>query len=222
MPRIIKYDDDSAHSYSDFERETLQDYVPGSAVTEAEAEPELTAEEQAQQVLADARAAAEQKIREGYEQGFQRGEEAGRKAIMEEAGGAAQALQAAAEAIGQARGEFLEQLQGQLVQLTQALTERVLHREASTRVEVVQAAAASALEHLAKQERTVLRLNPRDLDALESAGLSLPGHAEGFDLVEVQADESVEPGGCVAETKALRVDATLTTQLHRLIDAMLE
>ena len=222
MPRIIKHNDAGATSCAAFQREALEECVPDLVLVEGQTEPELSPEEQAQKILAEARETAEQKIREGYEEGYQRGQDAAQQAFVEETGGALQALKHAAQTMSQARSEFLTQLEEQLVALTEAVAARVLHREANTSTEVVRKAAASALEHLAKNEHTVLRLNPRDIEALQAAGMSILDETKDFEHVEVQLDDSVEPGGCVAETDTLRVDATLTTQLHRIIDAMME
>ena len=80
---------------------------------------------------------------------------------------------------------------------------------------------ASAIKHVLGPVRVTVRVNPEDrilaVDALPRWTHVL---AEATS-VEVVDDPAVERGGCVVEHGAGRIDATLETQLDRMVAALL-
>ena len=108
----------------------------------------------------------------------------------------------------------------QLVELVGAIAARILQREARTDRDLVGATVRRVLDRLFERERLVVRVNPLDLDALRDQKVTLLEEFDGVRQLDVIADESVGPGGCVVESKTLFVDAQLDAQLGRILDEL--
>ncbi|MCP4646033.1 MAG: hypothetical protein GY851_36655 [bacterium] len=224
MSKIIKPREPTESGYPRFERSLLEEWIPDSDSSPGESrraapEPPDVA---AARILSEARAQAEQKIREAYDEGMRRGEEAGRTQFQESVEGAAESLRETAAALIQARSEFLEALELDLVLLAQAAAERIVRREIRTDPDLVRTTVRAALDNLLDREHVTVRLNPKDLETLREQEVSLLEGFDGVKRLDVVADESVEPGGCLLDTETVHVDARVDAQLQRIFDSMLE
>ena len=216
MPKVVK-SKDAAH-YPAFEPAALA-VTPTSVTGDAEAKPhEPTPEER----LAAFKAEAEAQVREAYAEGLRRGEEAGREQFLETVAHAAETLTTAAHAIQQARQRFLESLEPEVLTMVRLVTERVVRREMQSDAALISRTVRAALELMLDSERVTLRVNPTDLAVLREQQVALLDEFDGVAQLDIRADESVEPGGCIADTSVMQVDGTLKTQLQRIFDAMLE
>jgi flagellar assembly protein FliH len=214
MTKIIKTEHATEGAYDAFEHVTLE-YPDADALQQ---DPQTAVDE----IMSEARAEAERKVKEAYAEGMRRGEEAGRARFEAQVAECAAALRASAEAMRQARKEFLNSLEPQLVALAVAVAERILHREIAADRETVRRTVRAATEHLAERERLTLRLNPGDHRALEEQGVDLLDDLEGVHRVRRIPDEAVDPGGCVVETSSVEVDATIRSQLEAILTDLLE
>jgi flagellar biosynthesis/type III secretory pathway protein FliH len=106
--------------------------------------------------------------------------------------------------------------------LATTIAERILRREPSVDPERLRKTVRETLVHLEKSERISLRLNPADLAALEAQNVRLFDEFDAAERLEIVPDETVAPGGCVAETEILEVDARIETQLQKITDEILE
>lgn len=211
MTRIIKSYDTSLSSFAEYERTALEVLTPISLEA---ADPAA--------VLAQARIEAEQKVQEAYTLGLERGFEKGREEFRKSVAECEKALKNAATAIKEAYDEFLTALEPDMVRLAQAIAERILHREVRTDPELVSRTVCAALEMLAARNHVSVRVHPHDLEALRSHKVALLEQFDGLVQLDVLADESVEPGGCVAENSNERVDARLDAQLTQILDELMD
>jgi len=222
MAKVIKATEASTGAWLRYERDMLRPAAGSDMPALAEAPdpdpPDVF--EMAEEVLTEARAEAQRMVREAYAEGVQRGMEAGQAEFRKNVGAAAQVLEVAATEVRRARETFLASLETQVVELAHAIAARILHREASSDPEVALRTAREALAHLADRERVTLRVNPRDLDALRAEQVSILEEFDGVGDLRIVGDDSVAPGGCLAETERLLVDARLEAQLKNLLDAM--
>ncbi len=84
----------------------------------------------------------------------------------------------------------------------------------------IRALVEQSANRVRSEEKMTVRLCPADLRILK-AGKD-PSEAEDEPRrMEFLADASIEMGGCIIETSAGRIDATLETQLSRLHQALL-
>jgi flagellar biosynthesis/type III secretory pathway protein FliH len=216
MAKIIKSWESASEEYPSYQRDTLE--FLGRGLSDSSGDVALDP----RHVLDEARKEAEAKVREAYAEGLRRGTEAGRAQFEEAVGKAAEALQNAAAAMQAAHEEFLESLEPQVVMLATTIAERILRREPSVDPERLRKTVRETLVHLEKSERISLRLNPADLAALEAQNVRLFDEFDAAERLEIVPDETVAPGGCVAETEILEVDARIETQLQKITDEILE
>ena len=214
MGRIIKSAEEKASNCARFERGTLEQYEFSDSRQGEHGLPVPT------DVLAEAHEEAQRIRDEAREEGFQAGLEQGRQQVFEEARVARDALASAAEAIHRAHAEFLAAVEPEVLRLSTYVAERVLHREIRGDLGVVKATIRAALQNILEREHTSVHLNPEDISALLEAGFNIEETFTGFERLEIVPDESVDRGGCAVETKTLRVDARLDSQLQQLFEAL--
>lgn len=214
MARIIKTTETRQQSVSTFEHGLLDELLLQVANGDSMPTPS--------DILADARAAAEQKVEEAYAEGLRRGMEAGEARFHASVGETAEALREAASALQQARADFIASMEPQLVKLAAAMAGQILRRELTVDPELVTRTAHSVLEHVCDQERVGLRVNPADVAVLKQRKIELLDGFDGVSHLEILPDPSVPRGGCVAVTKALHVDGRLESQLEILLSRISE
>lgn len=212
MGKIIKLEAIGDSSVSSYTSASLDDYLDsnGNAALDAAA------------LLADAKEDAEQKVREAYAEGMRRGMVAGEEKFNESVGETAEMLSQTAETLSQARAEFLESFESQLVQLAASIAEKILNREAQTSTDVIQKTVRSVLERVLGEERVSLHVHPADIETLREHRIKLLDEFEGINRIDLVADDSVAPGGCVGKTERLRVDGRLASQLEQIMNELLD
>lgn len=229
MSKVFKLEADAQlpKMVARYERVVLEELVvvePEAEVEEppVEVEPEPDINELREAILAEAREEAAVKVREAYAEGHRRGMEAGRADFERSVGESVAALQAAAAAVVHARETFLNTLEPEVVALAVRIAERILLREAETDRGLVLRTVRKALEHLTDRESIVLRVNPADLEVVRAEKLRLTEEFDGIARVVVESDAGVLPGGCIAESSLMQVDARLGHQLEAIYSALKE
>lgn len=216
MGKVFKSPHINARMLASYEREVLEEVLPHDP--EADGNAPVTPE----MILAKARAQAAQKVEEAYAEGLQRGTEASTERFAQAVAGSAEALGAAAQALQEAREAFLASLEPQVIELVGLIAGAVIEREARTDPELLRVTVRRALETLLDRERVVVHLHPADLEAMRAQKVTLLEEFDGVQRLDLEADESVPPGGCVIESELMHVDARLETQLERILDALRE
>lgn len=209
MPKIIKLQAARGECVTDFERAALEEMAGAEGADPAS-------------ILAQAREEAEAKVREAYAEGMRRGMESGEQKFRESVGESARLLQEAAGRLERARQEFLDELEPQLIQLATSIAQRILDREARLSPDVLKRTARTVLQKVMDEEHVVLQVNPRDLDALRAHRVELLEQFDGISRLDIVPDESIDPGGCIAQTETLRVDGRIASQLERILNDLLE
>lgn len=224
---------------ADIEEYTRDSYVMdladlekrGLALTQA-------ANAQAERVLRDAHAQRDQLISsaiddghaKGYKEGYEQGHADGAaKGIEQSREDQAQLLNQLTEmwisqldAFEQHRDTMLEQARTQIVELGAMIASRVTRRAIALDPRVVVGQIEAVLSSVTESTRLVLAVHPEDI---ETARAEVPKLIERFATCEhaqVISDASLERGSCVATTATGGVvDASITTQLDRILDALL-
>lgn len=221
MSKVIKSTDAPASGFGGYERQFFADeieepIVEGFDAAQDDAEPLPDPEE----ILAAARAEAEEKVREAYAEGLRRGEQRGLEAFQAEAGDAIAVVERAAEAVREHRERFIQSLEPQVVGLVRAMAERVVRREWRQDETVVLRMVSQSLGAIADAQRITIRVHPGDAAAVrEHRGELFEGLA-AMPSVSIAPDESIERGGCVVETESVVIDGTLQSQLDKILEAL--
>ena len=148
--------------------------------------------------------------RVGYEEGRRNGEAEGQ--VAGQAAGRAALFSAAEQVRSLAEGalvdhsETLRVAEREVVELAIAVASKVIGQEVAMDPSVVARIVGLALEETAKRGTVRVRLNPVDHVLLVDSWRP-PTSESDETRYELLADESVEPGGCVVQTRSGTVDA---------------
>jgi flagellar biosynthesis/type III secretory pathway protein FliH len=175
-----------------------------------------------QAILDEAKAEAARKVQEAYDEGFRRGEAAGQAAFEAQVNHAGEMLQDAALRLVEAREAFLESLEPQVLETIALIAQRVLEREMRTDSRLVLSVARRALTQIVDREVIRLKVHPADYDALKNYRITLLEDFESIRKLEIECDDAVTPGGCVAESGLMHIDARLETLLSHILEAFQE
>lgn len=219
MARIIKKTEADPAECLPYEHTSFDHLMPTHTLGE---NCPLTPEMQMAAMLAEARAAAERKVQEAYDEGLRRGMESGRAQYLESVGQSAEGLRRALIEVTAVKQQVVERLETEFLELTRAITSRILHREAWADPQAVQRVLRAVLNHLAERERLTIRVNPRDREILERENAAALEVLAGLEGAAIIPDESVAQGGCVVETGSVLVDARLDAQLERILEELSE
>ena len=170
-------------------------------------------EQQASDLLRQAKERAAQIEREAYECGYAQGEKDGRVMGEKRFEATAQGLRQLLAALSQARQTLLQEAAEELSRLALAMAQAIVRAEVSCGSEVALRTMREALSALSADAPITVRLNPGDLDYLQGRGL-LPEGAR------CEPDPRVAAGGCVAESERERFDARIERQMERLEEAL--
>ena len=153
---------------------------------------------------------------QAFEQGRQKGIEEGRaqcQAKVEE--GLKRAIRLANE-IGRARVSALEEQDRDIVEVALAISQKIILREVETDKELLLRQVRQILELLVNKSLVTLKVNPHDIESLDSLHQQLGAEFVEGDHLVIEADESVEQGGCLVEQPSLQLDARLQQQLETI------
>ena len=153
---------------------------------------------------------------QAFEQGRQKGIEEGRaqcQAKVEEE--LKRAIHLANE-IGRARVSALEEQDRDIVEVALAISQKIILREVETDKEFLVRQVRQILELLLNKSLVTLKVNPHDIESLDSLHQQLGAEFVEGDHLVIEADESVEQGGCLVEQPSLQLDARLQQQLETI------
>lgn len=195
------------------------------------------AQAQADQILKqahdEARQLAQSASKRGYEEGLQKGlaegrrqgHEAGQKQALEERRAQLEQLEARwAESLAgftEARKGLLIETRLDVLRLALAIAERVVFRTVELDPTVIEDQMAEAMSLLARRSAVVIRVHPSDLAHAQEVLPALTARMHQCEHAALSADESITPGGCILDAGTTTIDATLETQVDRIIATLL-
>ncbi len=175
----------------------------------------------------------EQRKAEGYRTGFDEGRAAGLASLDEqirrEAAQNAQkkmdelnsVLAEALTAFDADKRRMLAAAESGVIELACAIARRVCKAIPEMSLDAARANVRAALE-MAKHEHDVrLHVNPADLDGLREFAADICRQIDGFEHVEVVADDAVARGGCLLRGRSGSIDASIDSQLEHVVESLL-
>jgi flagellar assembly protein FliH len=109
----------------------------------------------------------------------------------------------------------LTQIEAMVVDLALAVAGSILDREVATASDPGRDALVRALALAPDHETYLARVHPADLEAITAVAELAPGRT-----LELVADPTVGPGGCVVEAGSARIDARIDTALARVREVL--
>ncbi len=164
---------------------------------------------------------------EAWNEGFHRGYEEGLRIAAEQQQTRVEALAQLVENASADAGRLVRALEQEVVELSLAVAEKVIEREARADPALVLEVIRAALAEIEDETVARVRVNPDDFELVQGRWDEAIARHGGVaaQRAELLPDELVETGGCVVETRVGRVDAQLhaklaqiSTTFHALLD----
>ncbi len=194
------------------------------------------AKQQAEKILADARKEREQLITGAAEEGHAQGHAAGHAEGLEEGRqeGREQAIEQAHEqfaslqqtwtealaSFSAQRDDILDDARDAVLELAIEIAQRVISRAIAADPASVREQLAKAIELAAHASRLVVAVHPDDIHIAKEALPDLVRALTNDAHTEVTPDPALTPGSCVIRTPAGEIDASIETQVARIIEAL--
>ena len=195
------------------------------------------AREKARQILDTAQQQARTIAKQTYDEALAKGHESGFAQGMEEGReeGKATARSEAADDLKQVEATWLQaarqwqadrqQLfqcsQEQVVDFALLLAQKLLHRVIEMDRSVIVDQVANALGYVLRPLDVKVCIHPEDRPSLEDALPQLMAEFSHLEQIELIDDDAISRGGCVVKYGQGRIDATVETQLRRVVELML-
>jgi flagellar assembly protein FliH len=158
--------------------------------------------------------------KECYERGLLDGIRKGRELEKNETLLTLQSMTIIVNEMSSLKKSALENLEEEIVQLSLAVAEKVIHIEVTTNREVIRGVLKEAIKNIGDRENMKIRVHPQDFHfMLEIKNDFLQGF-DGIRNVIFAEDESIERGGAIIETACGEVDARLNHQYNETKAAM--
>jgi len=190
------------------------------------------AQEEAQALIAQARAqvqdieeeARRQGYQVGYEQGYVAGQQEATRLVVQRADDERAAyredLAAFIAHIEAERQRAWAEMEPQIIGLVFDLARQVIKQEVEASRTVALSVVANALRRAADSTTLRIRVHADDLEAVRAHREDLLTLVDGIRHIEIIEDRRVGPGGAVVETDAGTIDARIETQLDEVSDAL--
>jgi flagellar assembly protein FliH len=163
-------------------------------------------------------------LKRGQEEGYEAGLEKGRSEARGEAGREyaelAQRWDEALASFDASRTELLVQAREDVLRLALRLAERVVRTAVETTPNCAAQQAVKAIEMITEATRLRIVAHPDDLERLREVLPDLERRARDGSNIELQTSDKVGRGGCLLRHGKGEIDATIETQLERVIERL--
>ena len=120
------------------------------------------------------------------------------------------------------RKALLHQSRGDIINLIIAMVKKILGQELITPRNVIAGTLQSALEQAIQSQEFHVTLHPDDLAFAEAKAPAIIGAISGLEHIVFKTDGTISRGGCLLESAACSVDATIETQVESVRDFLAE
>jgi len=184
------------------------------------------AEQKAKELIAGAEAIGfEQGQAAGLEQGLTQGRDQGKQEALEEAREQLAQVQAAWSDVA---GQWDAQTKQMAVEARQVvaefalkMAERLVHRVIEVDPTVIVDQVAGALALVLKPMDVSVSIHPSERATLEQAMPQLMTEFDHLEHIHLVENDRVSPGGCIVSYGHGQIDATIQTQIRRVVDLIL-
>ncbi len=159
------------------------------------------------------------RVQEAYDQGFADGQETTSATFRIQLHHHQQWVKSIDAVAAELKREYtnaIVNMEKSVADLAVMVSEHILEREVTANSDIVIEQAKKAVAALDEGIIFKIRMHPDNVDILKEVKSSLVSDHSKMENVVVTADESVDKGGCVLETSAGAIDASMKTQLDRL------
>ncbi len=149
-----------------------------------------------------------------YENGFIHGEKAGLEIAEQKMEAVMRRYSDSILELEKLRTFLHAQVEREVVKLSIEVAKKIVYREVQIDNEIIQTLVRVALSHVAEKSAVTVHLNPVDYNYLIAQRSEL-SQIEGRDI-SLQADKSIERGGCLIQTDCGDIDARIEEKFREV------
>lgn len=161
--------------------------------------------------------------REAYEKGFAAGEKAGFEFGRRKAEVLFHGLDGVLNELSSFKASLFARCEREMAELCLAVAKKVIQRETAIKEDGVLDCLRAAMKSVIAGGEITIKVNPKELDVVNSNRAELARFCGGVKGMMVEADATISRGGCLIATNFGEIDATIETALgeieEKLIDA---
>jgi len=154
------------------------------------------------------------------EEAFTEGVVAGRRQADEDFGTCAGTLRAACDQLTRLHETILRNNTREMHVIAMEIAEKIIRHSIHEQSDTILATIEEAIRRAVKSEEFEIRVNPDDLEIIKQKKQELIEEISGLTNIVLKADKSIERGGCLLESVNCSVDATITSQLQLINEAL--
>jgi flagellar assembly protein FliH len=158
-------------------------------------------------------------IKEAFNNGLEQGRAEVIAGHQDNINKAVASLEASMHEMQRIRQRDVEHMEAETVRLALAIAKKVIGNQTEHQA-VIQHVVKQAMQKVNDTRHLVIKLNPKDLDTVHDLRQELIPADDFGTVFRMEADEGVQRGGCVIETKLGDVDARIDTQI-KIIEELL-
>jgi len=163
-------------------------------------------------------------IEAAFNKGMDQGRAEAVAAQQENVDQAAVAFKGAVQELVRIRQNEIERMETETVRLALAIAKKIIGNE-TAHGSVIGHVVKTAMKKVVDPRHLTLRLNPEDIDTVSGFKQELLLADDYGSVLRLEADETIQRGGCMIETKLGDVDARIDQQIkiiEELLSAQLE
>ena len=169
--------------------------------------------------LPEDRSQLEAMMKQAYAEGFAQGERDAQALGEQRMAPLVATLENMMTELAAMRQNIQTQIENEVVELALHIGRKVIGHELKTNRNAVAAIVREALKHVENPEKICIRLNPADIQQLQSAQIEIGGPGAHGDRIQFKEDPSIEAGGCLVQTEYGEIDARIEEQLRAIEEA---
>jgi len=180
--------------------------------------------DEADAMIADAKARVSAIERDAYEKGLAEGHEAGKTESSAEVSFLIGSLKDCVQKLTGGRNEFYAKAEKEMVDLVILVASEILVKEIKEDRDIITEVIRKAVGELHSKQSVTIRLNNADVEMAVSMHETFLKEMDDLESLEIVVDNSITPGGCILKTNVGMIDATVEGRLadiHRNLKAQL-
>jgi flagellar assembly protein FliH len=158
--------------------------------------------------------------RDAHQKGLSEGIREGRELQRKESLQSIQALGALIQDLSGLKKNMLEAAEEQILQLTLAIAEKVIHMETTTNRDVIQSVLRAAMKSIVDRENMKIRVHPQDFQYMMEIKSDFLKNFDSIKNIVFEEDASITRGGAIVETMFGEVDARVDQQYNAIKSVM--
>lgn len=152
---------------------------------------------------------------------YAHGIEEGKRQAKEDFENSALTLINTCEELNHLRETILRNSTAEMKELVLGIAEKIIRHSVTEQHDTIVDTIKDAIYLAVQSDAFQIRLNPDDLKAVEARKHEIIDSIGNLDNIVLKADPEIDPGGCLLESNCCTVDASMSSQLHVIRQAIL-